>query len=147
VNCHTLSLAVVVFAGLAVGGCGTRAPRETEVPPSYENLCLIRDAYLKATIKLDRAPRDLSEIKSYFKHPDSVETILRSPNDGEPYAILWGVDFRTVPAQGNNAPVLAYEQHGQSGKRYVLRMRDVSCMTDEEFQKVPFPAGHNRPSL
>jgi len=71
---------------------------------------------------------------------------LRSPDDGDNYKIFWGVDaLNAVPREDGSFPVLAYEQGGKDGKRYVLETRYIVQMTDEEFKNAPFPAGYRAP--
>jgi hypothetical protein len=95
-------------------------------------------AYVKATDTLDRAPESLQDIMPYLKELEAdPNTILISPDDGEPYVIIWGVDYR---APGNQ-PVIAYEKTGKDGKRYVCQINLVVHLNEAEFKKAPFPPG------
>lgn len=127
------------------GGCGGGKPAAKDAPAAYENLRKISSAYLQATNGLNRPPRSLDEIMTFLGKDGNPEEILRSPEDGEPYVILWGVDYRTVQPGPGGFPVLAYEQRGKGGKRYVLQVRNVSQLSDEEFKRAPFPPGHKPP--
>jgi hypothetical protein len=142
-----LCSAAFLFGVLGLAGCGSKPQVVAEVSPSNQNLRAISTAYLQATDTLGRPPNNLEELKPFLKGQGGPEAILTSPDDGEPYTILWGVDYRTVPMYGSTAPVLAYEKQGKGGKRFVLRMRDVTQLTNEDFQKATFPPGFQAPSL
>ncbi len=133
-----------LLACFGIAGCGGE-PQSKDIPGSYQNLKSISAAYLEATKSLDRPPKDLDELMPYLKKQGDPETLLRSPNDGENYQILWGVDYRSPPQQRGTYPVLAYEQRGKNGKRYVLQIRNVTQMSDEEFKNAPFPPGYKAP--
>ena len=140
-------LNVVRFSGFLVllGGMGC-GPTEVvgKVPDTVQNLKKISAAYLEATTKLERPPANVEELKPFLKKYGDPATFLRSPDDGQEYKILWGVDFQTA-IKGGTLPVLAYEQEGKDGKRYVLLVRRVVHMTEDEFRAAPFPPGHKAP--
>ncbi|HEX3315752.1 MAG TPA: hypothetical protein VHR72_12705 [Gemmataceae bacterium] len=125
---------------LGVGGCGQRRVEPTAVT-SYENLGAINGAYSKATRTLNRPPKSLDELLPFLKEVGDPEAILRSPRDGEPYVIVWDVDLR----EKGPVPIFAYERLGKDGSRFISNGRIVSKMTNEDFGKANFPAGH-RPS-
>ena len=54
---------------------------------------------VQASHRLERAPKSFEEIKPDLDGPVS-DDLLRSPNDGEPFVILWGVDFVRLPPAG-----------------------------------------------
>ena len=60
-----------------------------------ENLRKISVAYTRATDKLGRPPRDAADLKPFLAKDEDLENLFRSPNDGQPYVILWGTDPRT----------------------------------------------------
>jgi hypothetical protein len=105
-------------------------------------------AYIQASAQLNRGPKNYSEIKSLLPS-DATTDLLRSPNDGEEFVILWGVDFNKLPPLGADPfYVGAYEKNGKNGKRYVLRFPiGVVSMTDAELKAANFPPGHNKPPL
>jgi hypothetical protein len=88
VRCGCLLAAVSV----AAVGCGGKNDRD--VTPGYENLRLIGAAYLEATEKLKAPPGSLNDLKPFLAKHGDLATLLRSPEDGEDYVILWGVDLR-----------------------------------------------------
>lgn len=130
---------------LAAWGCGSGEPTPKEVPPAYQNLKSISSAYLQATNSLKRPPKNLDELMPFLKKQGDPATLLRSPDDGEEYVIVWGVDYRTPPSKANSLPVLAYEKVGKHGKRQVLQMRNIVQLTDEELKNAPLPLGHKLP--
>jgi hypothetical protein len=70
-----------------------------------------------------------------------------SPNDGQPYEILWGVDISKADAEGAAPAVVAYERQGVGGKRYVLLVGiAVRALTAAEFARAHFPRGHQPPA-
>ena len=126
---------------LALAGCGRGGTGKLD--PSMQNLQKIAVAYAQATTHLNRPPQNLNDLMPSLKQQGDPAEILRSPDDGEPYVILWGVDFRKPPSSGGDPSVVfAYEKQGRGGTRHVLRMPTrVVLLTDDEFRKAPFPPG------
>jgi hypothetical protein len=129
---------LAVLCGTAAG-CGTT---EREAPTGYQNLVSVGKAYLAATDTLERPPANLNDLKPFLEKQGDPATLLRSPEDGEDYVIIWGVDYRAAKGP---PPVIAYEKTGREGKRNVLQGRNVSRVSDDDFRKLPFPAGHKPP--
>jgi hypothetical protein len=127
-------------------GCGFE-PAKTEFSLSRQNLERIGVAYFKATVDpdRDRPPKNKQEIIPYLKEFGNPAELLRSPDDGQDYVILWDVDVRKLSARAARSTVLAYEKQGKNGKRYVLLVREVEQMTDEQLQNASFPPGHKAP--
>lgn len=146
---HLSQLALALGLLLAsVAGCGgSPAVVNVQEDKSAQNLQQIGAAYSMAAIKLGRPPRDANDLKEILKNgpgnPDP-ETILRSPDDNEPYVIVWNVNFMEVAkARGNVDVILAYEAKGKNGKRHVLKPpAQIIVMTDEQFRAAAFPPGH-----
>jgi hypothetical protein len=136
-----------LWLSLAVAGCsGAGGPGNVDV--ARQNLQKIGTAYARATTTLNRPPKDVNDLVASLKEQGDTPEILRSPNDGEDYVILWGYDFRhPTPTPGGAQVVLAYEKSGKGGRRYVLQLpSQVTVMTSDELQKAPFPPGHRPPS-
>ena len=80
---------------LALAGC---SGREKQRNPTEERLYKIGKAYMQANHRLGRGPKDFEEIKPDLEG-GITEDMLRSPNDGENFVILWGVDHaKLLPA-------------------------------------------------
>ncbi len=136
-----------ILACLAAAGCGSSGDVSVhQVTGSYQNLMAIGRAYFQATNRLDRPPLRTDDLMPELKKQGDPAILLRSPDDGQDYKILWGVDGRKIRGPASDYPVIAYEQQGKDGKRYVLQFRQVAHLTDEEFKKAPFPPGHRPPN-
>jgi hypothetical protein len=104
---------------------------------------MIGRVYLRAGQKLGRPPANLKELLPTFPEPAKAPELLKSPNDGEDFVIVWGVDLRTPGKTGNEIPIVAYEKKGNGGKRHVLRgYGDVILMTDGQLRGAAFPPGY-----
>ena len=79
---------------------------------------------------------------------DDLAELQTSPRDGEPFVILWGVDYNRLPPHGIDPfTVAAYEKTGVAGQRYVLRFpRQVVLWSDEQLKRAVFPPGHKVPN-
>jgi hypothetical protein len=79
-------------------------------------------------------PKNAAELKALLKQlspKEDPDELLRSPNDGEPYEIMWGANF---DRQTDINAIFAHEKKGVDGKRFVINVaRIVSQMTDAEF--------------
>jgi hypothetical protein len=142
---------LVVMAGT---GCGSKNVAK-ELPAASLQLKNIGFAYGQAT-ENQGPPTSKNDLIPYLKvpkDPDDPEKAkgpadpFRSANDGEEFVILWGVDVRNLNVGGNpdRLPVIAYEKYGKDGKRYILQVRQVRHLTDEEFRALPFPPGVRPP--
>jgi hypothetical protein len=125
---------------LAPAGC-------SEKPKFQENKAA--DHLRKIAIAFDNfnhgkghPPKDAEDIKPILKllsPKENPDDVLRSPNDGEPYEILWGVNLERQTEFG---AIFAHEKKGVDGKRYVITVsRLVSQMTDAELQGATFARG------
>lgn len=132
---------------LVAAGCGRSKPGVGKIDDVRQNMQRIGVGYNQATLKLGRPPRNVDELLPYLQDPQrpgQAKDLLRSPNDGEQYVIIWDVDFGEL-AKKIPKPyvVFAYEKHGKGGKRHAMQLPNfVSVMTDAEFQKAPFPPGY-----
>jgi hypothetical protein len=100
-------------------------------------------AYRDASNVLRRGPANVEELKPYLQKYGDPDQLLLSPNDGQPYHIVWGLVPQRLTKESFTQRVLAYEQTGKGGKRYVLDpMLRVHHLTEAEFtqwQKPPAP--------
>jgi hypothetical protein len=73
-----------------LGGCG---PKTHVVPFSQaeKNLSLVAAAYTDAFSRLGHSPKGADELKPFLKTFGNPDEVLVSPNDGQPYVVVWGV--------------------------------------------------------
>jgi hypothetical protein len=72
----------------------------------------------------------------------SIEELFVSPRDGKPYKILYGEAAKKAPSGGPaGAPVIAYEQQGQGGRRWVASAMGAIEEVDEARLKQLVPGG------
>src|SRR5688572_15367282 len=145
---HSAGRAVLAALLATVVGCGGSSdPVVTPIPKAEQDLCSIAQAYVAAFEEKNKAPEsfdDLRPILSSFGNPDDMRV---SPNDGQPYVVLWGCD----PTKGGGGPVkgmwniVAHEQVGVGGKRAVADMRGLATtVTEEEFARLKFIGGKKK---
>jgi hypothetical protein len=111
------------------------------LPREQQNLSRIATAYLDAEARLGRPPKDVEELKPFLKDLGNPDDMLSSPNDGLPYAIVWGTNVKESRSGG--FPILAYEQKGKDGQRLVVDSRMMPWAVSEEgFARLRLPPGH-----
>ena len=136
-------LLLVAFWCLATGSCSSSAPVKITPPnPVAKNLMSILRAYGSFCASQQRPPESAEDLKPALAKQGNADDVLRSPRDGQPLVICWGVDLLKPADWANSTPVLAYEKQGADGQRYVLTTRYVKLMRDEEFRQASFPPGH-----
>lgn len=125
----------IVLGGLLLAGCSSPAARP-DVDTSMANLLGIHSAYADFIAATRKAPRAWPDLEKAYAEDDraALDQRFRSPHDNKPYVVIWGIMLglkQSVPPA-----VLAHEQDGVGGKRWVL-LTDASCrlMTQEEFDK------------
>lgn len=135
-----IMLILFVFCLLGCGG----SQKESSLPtdPTYLALEKIGNAY----IRIDPPPQKKSDLVAALKTFGKPEEILKSPNDGHEFIIVYGVKLHMLKATGNDIPVVAFEKFGKDGKRYVLRGRNgITQLTDAELREAKFPDGYKLP--
>jgi hypothetical protein len=140
--------AVVAGFLTASAGCWSSEPHVVPLSNSEKNLSRIATAYIDAHEKLGRPPKSVDDLKPSLKEAGTPEDVLISPNDGEPYVVIWGVD----PSRGGPTDyqgmwqILGYEKRGKGGKRAVTDIRGrPMTVPDADFPKLTF-AGRHQPS-
>jgi hypothetical protein len=134
------------LTALLVGltGCGS-GPKVVPLTDSEKKLTFIALAYNEAHSKLGHAPKNAEEIKPFLKEFGDADELLVSPNDRQPYVVVWGAD----PSRGGPTDyrgmwqIIAYEQKGAGGKRAVTDIRGRPLtVPEEDFPKLTFVRGH-----
>src|SRR5262249_28352707 len=102
-------------------------------------------AFGDAHSRLGRSPKNAEDLKPFLKEFGNPEELLVSPNDGQPYVVVWGAN----PTRGGPTdyqgmfPILAYERKGAGGKRAVTDIRGRPLTVPEaDLSKLTFAGGH-----
>ena len=140
---YKLTVFMVILFSFSLLGCGG-SQKESSLPtdPTYLALEKLGHAY----IRIDPPPQQTAELAAALKSFGKPEEILKSPNDGHEFIIVYGVKLQMLKATGNEVPVVAFEKFGKDGKRYVLRGRNgITQLTDDELRDAKFPDGYKLP--
>lgn len=129
---------------LSLTGCSSKPPPPAE-DPGLVRLRTVGLAYRIHFFHYNRPPRTEQDLRRTFTElgvqgaePD-LEQQLRSPRDGQPYVVIYGVPLDS----DMRSTVLAYEQEGSGGSRYIFTQSgDMKLLTDAEFARADFAKGH-----
>ena len=126
----------------STGGCGKSEPNVTLMPAAEKDLGTISQAFKEAYERSNKAPESFEDLRPYLKSLGRTpEDIQVSPNDGQPYVVMWGCDPTRGGSGGAQALTLivCHEKTGKDGKRAVSDTRGrVATVTDEEFTRLKF---------
>jgi hypothetical protein len=136
-----LAVGLVALCGLV--GCGGSAKEQAEETSSLKPLVIFYGQFTGQ--HQGRPPADEAEFKAYIKTLDpsalksfnitDAESLFVSPRDKKPYVILYG-GANGPPGPGGQ-PVVAYEQEGVMGKRYVAsNLGAVEEVDDKRFREL-----------
>ena len=118
-------------------GC---APTPQKIDPTRDRLARISSAYLRAC-QQGTPPTKQEELTPLLKATEPPADTFLSERDHQPFVIVWNVN---ALAPQDRIPILAYEQQGREGKRFVVdTMQNVREIAANEFAQLPFPAGHS----
>jgi hypothetical protein len=133
---------MVLLASLT--GCGSSGVKVVPLSDSEKKLTHVALAYLDAHSRLGHAPKNAEELKPFLKVFGDPDDLLISPNDGQPYVVVWGANPAGGPTEYKGMfPILAYEQKGTGGKRAVTDIRGRPLtVPEEDFQKLTFVGRH-----
>ncbi len=131
-----LCMVTIVALGLAAGCGGPVRVQKGEAGPLNE----FGTVYRQATDKLGRPPKSVEELAANAPAGKDVNSLLKSPNDNQPYVVVWGADPRS--GMQLKPLVIAYEKEGLSGVRFVYTAMGVMLMGPDEFKEANFPQGH-----
>jgi hypothetical protein len=127
-------------------GCRAASTDAYIVPltPAENQLKFIAMAYGDAESALGAPPKNAEELKPYLKTFGTPNELLVSPNDGQPFVVIWGKKLAGGPTDYKGLfPILAYEKKGSGGNRAVtdIRGRPMTVPVDD-FPKLKFIGGH-----
>jgi hypothetical protein len=137
------SSVISVLGLLWLVGCGPRVIERETSDHGGDQLVTLSRMYTAAQRSFGRPPRGLDDLKAVAKEYGDLDRLLKSPNDGQPYAIAWGVDLGNAP---NATMVVAHEKLGTGGVRYVMTPTGIMKLTDQEFARAIFPPGYRPPT-
>src|SRR5262245_54985762 len=128
----------------ALAGCGT-GPNVIPLTKAEKSLTFIALAYGECHARLGHGPKSAEELKPFLKEFGNPDELLVSPNDGQPYVVVWGANpTRGGPTEYKQMfPILAYENKGTRGKRALTDIRGrPMTVPEEDMPKLTFVAGH-----
>jgi len=137
------AVAAVLLAALS--GCGFSGdPHVVPLTTAENSLTKIAMAYSDAHGQLGHGPKDVEELKPFLKTFGNPDELLVSPNDGQPYVIIWGKNPAGGPTDYKGLfPILAYESKGAGGYRAVTDVRGrPMTVPAADFPKLKFLGGH-----
>jgi hypothetical protein len=137
------ALYAVAVVFLATSGCGSHqksAPREQS---GLKKLALVYGRFLSQS--RGQPPANEAEFKKFAQslrpvdlkafNIDDIEQVFISERDGKPYVVIYGKP-QGPPGPGGS-PVIAYEQEGKAGKRWVASVVGAVEEVDEaRFQQL-----------
>jgi hypothetical protein len=132
---------LMLLPGLSA--CGTSSdPHIVPLTPAEKRLTNIALAYADAEEKLGRPPRDADELKEFLKPFGNPDELLVSPNDGQPFVVIWGKKLAGGPTPYKGLfPILAYEKTGSSRAVTDIRGRPMT-VPEVDFSQLQFLGGH-----
>ena len=123
-------------------GCGGEKIEPITTDATVIALDKIGGAYIRG----NPPPKTKAELLAIFKLSSFPKELLISPNDGQEFIIVYGVELKGLKVSGAQLPVVAFEKSGKDGKRYVLRgMNTIVQLTDDQLKSSVFPEGYNFP--
>jgi len=128
-----LALLSLTLAGCSSGNRGS----STDLNPDEEAIVHVGAAYRDAFNTLKKAPKGVEDLKPYLKKYGDPDKVLISPNDGQPYHIVWGM-VPSRPTKGAQSQIfLVYEESGKDGMRYAIDFKlKVYHLSNEEFARL-----------
>ena len=135
---YTSLIALGVVSLLALvnsAGCSPDVPN-AQTADTATNLMMLYRAYVEFTNENQVPPTSESDLESYIE-PENFASAFVSPRDNKPYKIYWGTPI--VLSRHNDGAVIAHEQEGDDGKRYLITAHGITEMTDKQFEAAGLP--------
>lgn len=117
--------AALVALSVAMSGCGGKPAAVERETSNLKPLSVLYGKYLSQ--HRGKAPADEAELKKFAKSVNvkelealgvkDIDSLFISTRDQKPYAVIYGNSVTSAPP--GKEVVIAYEQEGVSGKRYV----------------------------
>jgi hypothetical protein len=132
----------LLVAGVVSAGCAPK-PVIILTPKATHNIHYVVTGYVEAEARLGHPPKNAEELKPFLKIFGDPDEVLVSPNDGLPFVVRYGTKVGGV----GGFPIVAYEQKGQDGKRYVANTQvRVWQVTDDELARLRLSPSEKAPS-
>ena len=140
---HLAALCVVALACLAASGCGSQSKSLPREQSGLKKIAVLYGRFLSQ--HRGQPPANEAEFKK-FVHAlppgdlesfgvDDSDRIFISSRDEKPYIIIYGPP-KGPPGPGGS-PVIAYEQEGKDGKRWVASdLGAIEEVDDARFQQL-----------
>lgn len=139
---------LLVAIGLLVAPWSVGCSRPSEVPQTESEIHLKAFAVLYGRYvgsHRGQTPPSEADFKKYIQglpkeqldalKVTAVDSLFVSPRDGQPYVVKYKIALPPPGPQG--APLIAHEQTGQGGKRYVANsLGDVQLVDESKFQEL-----------
>jgi hypothetical protein len=135
--------------GLALAGCGgAGAPRgdDAQARRQLSAVSALYGEYLQ--LHNNVPPKDQAAFHSFLNenggsrlklyNADSVDQLLKSPRDGQPFLVVVGK--RLAPPDSPGTPWAAHEQTGVDGKRLAVQVRGATEELSPEQFSAQFPS-------
>ncbi len=140
----------VVLALVLLAGCGSRARESRSREEStLKPLAILYGQYIGQ--HRGQPPTNEAEFRQFVQTQgpsllqsfglSNIEELFVSPRDGKPYKILYGPTALKGPPGPAGSPVVAYEQEGRGGKRWVASAMGAVEEVDETRFKELVPTG------
>ena len=97
---------------------------------------VLHRAYVEFAIENQAPPESQSDLEPYIE-PEIFASTFVSPRDNKPYKVYWGTPV--VMSRHEDETVIAHEQDGVGGKRYLITAHGISEMTDKRFEAMVLP--------
>lgn len=143
-NRTILVLTFIALLGCLYTGCSNQASVvETPLAPVHERLLIIGRAYIGHLQERGAPPKNEQQLRAMLSEEENIPELFLSPRDEKPFVICWNVDLNGPLPWAKSLPIIAYEQQGVDGSRYVLTtMRSVEPVSETDFRQASFPPGH-----
>ena len=143
-SARVFGLCAAVICMIAMG-CGTKTASKPQQESHLKPLVLMFGQYTGQ--HRGQPPADDASFKQFVKSNANflssfnvdTESVFISERDGKPYVIVYG--SRKGPAALAGAPVVAYEQEGVGGRRYVASSLGAVQEVDEARLRELVPNG------
>ncbi len=138
-NCTIGKVAGWTLVGLLAVGCVSRTQSRPQQESMLKPLAIFYGQYTGQ--HRGQPPAGEAEFKQWLGtlgqaqlaafNVKDVESLFTSARDGKPYVVLYGDAARANPPALAGAPVIAYEQEGVGGRRFVANSLGAVEEVDE----------------